>query len=556
MSRMVSIYLPYLPLERLKRSGKTPPDDQPFALIGSEERGLLLTAVNGAGAAQGLVPGMGLADARAICPHLSTAPAETKNDAEALAALASWASVRYSPTLNVDGDDGLWLDVTGVAHLFGGEEKLLADLEGRLTRAGFTPRLALAETLGGAHALARFARSSPVVVPEGKIAPALATLPVEALRLQPEITHLLRRLGLKRLGQLYTLPRASLERRFHAKDMAEAALLRLDQAFGRREEKRIPLAPVADFTVRLPFPDPLITHEGVLAGLDYLAGELCALLTRKGRGARRLALWLCRSDGSSTVIEAGLSAPSRERKHLLSLFKEKIEGIDMGFGVDFMAFSALGTEALLPVQTSLAGSEAKAAAEPLIDRLVNRLGARAVRRLVPRASHIPELAQGARSALTRSALNRNAASSAWGGPAKPPRPPLLFANPEPLTVLAEIPEGPPARFTWRHVSRRVVKAEGPERIAPEWWRALRYPSFSKGEGGDGLGPSPAGDRITTSVPASDPLPNPPPSGGRERSRDYYRIEDEDGHRYWVFREGLYQERAQGSPGWFLHGVFG
>jgi protein ImuB len=522
---MVSIYLPHLPLERLKRSGKALTDDRPFALVGSEERGLFLTAVNGASAAQGLIPGMGLADARAICPHLLTAPAEARKDHEALLSLASWASLRYSPTLNVDGDDGLWLDVTGVAHLFGGEAELLADLEGRLARAGLTARLALAETVGGAHALARFARTSPIVVPEGKIAPTLATLPVEALRLVPEIVHLLRRLGLKRIGQLYTLPRASLKRRFHAKDVAEAVLLRLDQALGQREEKRAPLRPEADFTVRLPFPEPLITHEGVLAGLDYLADELCAMLARKCQGARRLALWLCRSDGSSAVIEAGLSAPSRERRHLLTLFKDKIEGIDMGFGVDLMAFAAPVTETLLPAQTSLAASEERVAAELLIDRLVNRLGARAVRRLFPRASHIPELAQSARSALARSA------SASWDGlaPRKPQRPPLLFANPEPLSVLAEIPEGPPARFTWRHVSRRVVKADGPERIAPEWWRSLRGSR------------APIGERKGSFTP---------------RPRDYYRIEDENGHRYWVFREGLYQESELGSPGWFLHGVFG
>ena len=348
MSRMVSIFLPHLPLERLKRSGRALPDDRPFALVGSEERGLLLTAVNGASAEHGLIPGMGLADARAICPHLLTAPAEARKDSDALLALASWAGVRYSPALNVDGDDGLWLDVTGVPHLFGGEAALLADLEVRLARAGLTAQLALAETLGGAHALARFARSSPVIVPQGKIADALAALPVEALRLEPEIAHLLRRLGLKRIGQLYGLPRASLERRFHAQEVAEAVLVRLDQALGLREEKRVPLSPAADFVARLPFPEPLITHDGVLAGLDYLARELCATLARTGQGVRRLGLWLCRSDGSSAVIEAGLSAPSREAKHLVALFKDKIEGVDMGFGVDLMAFAALTTEPLLP----------------------------------------------------------------------------------------------------------------------------------------------------------------------------------------------------------------
>ncbi len=554
MSRMVSVYLPHLPLERLKKAGNGLVDDRPFALIINEERGLLLFAVNAAARAQGLTPGMGLADARAICPQLSTAPAEPQKDAEALLDLARWASLRYSPTLNVDGGDGLWLDVTGVAHLFGGEEALLADLEGRLSRAGLTARIALAETLGGAHALARFARSSPLIVPRGKIAPALANLPVEALRLDAEVASLLRRLGLKRIGQLYTMPRASLERRFHARDFAEAVLLRLDQALGMRGETRAPLKPDADFSVRLPFPEPLITHEGVLAGLDHLAGELCALLARKARGARRLALWLCRSDGSSAVIEAGLSAPSREKRHLLALFKDKIEDVDMGFGVDLMAFAAPVTESLLPAQTSLASEEKKIAAGPLIDRLVNRLGVRAVRRLVPRASHIPELAQGARSALAR-----NADKSAWDGRSKPERPPLLFARPEPLSVLAEVPEGPPARFTWRQVSRRVVKAEGPERIAPEWWRELvcreRAASsipWSEGECLDRKPPT----RLATQ--ADLPARGRYGASGKRSpgTRDYYRIEDEDGHRYWVFREGLYQESGASVPGWFLHGVFG
>ncbi len=564
MSRMVSIFLPLLPLQRLKRSGRALPDDRPFALVGSEERGLLLTAVNGASAEHGLIPGMGLADARAICPHLLTAPAEARKDQEALLALASWAGVRYSPTLNVDGDDGLWLDVTGVPHLFGGEAALLTDLAGRLARMGLTVQLALAETLGAAHALARFTRISPIAVAEGKIAAALAPLPVEALRLEPAIALLLRRLGLKRIGQLYDLPRASLERRFHSKEVAEAVLVRLDQALGRREEKRAPLSPAADFVARLPFPEPLITQDGVLAGLDYLAGELCATLAREGQGVRRLGLWLCRSDGSSAVIEAGLSAPSREAKHLVTLFKDKIEGIDMGFGVDLMAFAALTTETLQPEQIALAESEEKAAAEPLIDRLANRLGVRAVRRLFPRASHIPELAQSARSALTRNVLARGLLAGArpWSEktPCKPPRPPLLLANPEPLTVLAEIPEGPPARFTWRHVTARVVKAEGPERIAPEWWRSLPTSSSSpsKGDGGDGQRPAPGGGHSTQPTLRSDPLPSPPPFKGRERARprDYYRIEDEDGRRYWVFREGLYQESEHGVPGWFLHGVFG
>jgi len=549
------------------------PDDRPFALVGSNARGLNLTAVNARSLRDGLLPGMGLADARAICPHLLTTPAAPDKDAETLLALAHW-SARYSPTLNIDGDDGLWLDITGVSHLFGGERDLLADLARRLARTGFTARLGLAETLGGAHALTRFAHPSPRLVPDGKIAAALVALPVEALRLEPETARLLRRLGLKRIGQLYDLPRASLERRFHSKEAAEAVLLRLDQALGRRKEKQAPLLPAPDFVARLPFAEPLITHDGVMAGLDHLAADLCRMLARAGCGARRVALWVARADGSSAVIEVGLSAPSRAPYHLVRLLKDKVETIDMGFGVDLMALAALATETLSLTQTSLTEADGTIEPEVLIDALANRLGTSAVRRLFPRASHIPERAQSLRSAFV--------ALPAWTDevPDKPPRPLLLLAKPEPLTVLAEIPEGPPARFTWRRVSRRVVKAEGPERIAPEWWRALGKQQSSESEltphpptayGGGPL-PLPQGERgccaaAANSIPsplageggAGSPSEAAPGEGAirskTSRPRDYYRIEDEDGCRYWVFREGLYQESEQAAPCWFLHGVF-
>ncbi|MGH6825712.1 Y-family DNA polymerase [Methyloceanibacter sp.] len=565
MSRMVSVWLPALPIERLKltRNGKPYPVDRPFALVGSEDRGLVLTALNAAAMRAGLVPGMGLADARAICPFLLTTPAAPDKDAACLLALARWAG-RYSPSLNVDGDDGLWLDVTGVPHLFGGAHTLLDDIARRFARLGFSARLALAETLGGAHALARYAHSSPIVVPQGKIAEALAPLPVEALRLAEEITRLLKRLGLKRIGQLYDPPRVSLERRFHSREAAEAVLSRLDQALGIREEPRAPLLSAPDYAARLPFPEPLITHEGVVAGLDHLAEKLCQALALARRGARRASLAIYRADGSSAVIEAGLSAPSREPSHLARLFEERVDAIDVGFGVDLMVLAALATEPLLPAQTAFAKSEGRERQEPLIDRLVSRLSGAAVRRLAPFASHVPERAQETRSAL--------AGASLWSEPstAKPPRPFLLLAEPEPLDVLAEIPEGPPARFTWRRVTRRVVKAEGPERIAPEWWLELRSrvgatdsPLPPCGGARSALGRSEGGKSQTQSLSVT-PLPTLPHKGGGgasgerdARTRDYYRIEDEDGRRYWVFRAGLYLESdAKDLPAWYLHGVFG
>ena len=393
MGRFVSVFLPHLPIERLTQektaSGDAPlADDRPLALVGNEERGLIITAVNTASVSQGLFPGLGLADARAICPHLLTLPAAPSKDEEALLDLARWASCRYSPNLNAAGD-GLWLEVSGMPHLFGGEQAMLADLKRRLARLGFTARLALAETLGGAHALARYARPS-LIIPDGEIGAALESLPVEGLRLEPEITGLLRRLGLKRIGQLYDLPRASLERRFHSKATAEAVLLRLDQALGRRAEPHMPFMPSPDFVARLPFPEPLITHDGVLAGLEHLAAELCRKLARAERGCRRVALWVARADGSSTVIEAGLSAPSREPSHLLRLVEDKIEALDMGFGVDLMTLTALVIEPLCPAQTALTEATGRTA-ETLIDRLVNRLGVPAVRRLVPQVKSHPRI---------------------------------------------------------------------------------------------------------------------------------------------------------------------
>ena len=495
------------------RNGTPFPVDRPFALVGSEDRGLLLTALNAAALRAGLSPGLGLADARAICPQLLTAPAAPDKDAACLLALARWSG-RYSPSLNVDGDDGLWLDVSGVPHLFGGARALLADMARRFA----TPRLQRADC--PCRDPGRRSCACPLRAflfhhrPAGKDRrKRLAPLPVEALRLDSDITRLLKRLGLKRIGQLYDLPRTSLERRFHSRQAAEAVLHRLDQALGRREEPRNPLLPAPDYAARLPFPEPLITHEGIVAGLDHLAEKLCEALALARRGARRLHLTLYRADGTSALIEAGLSAPCHEPSHLARLFEDRVCAIDVGFGVDLMVLAALATEPLLPAQTAFAKSDDRGRQEPLIDRLASRLSGAAVRRLFSRESHMPERAQETRSAL--------AGPAAWSeqGPAKPPRPCLLFAEPEPVDVLAEIPEGPPARFTWRRVTRRVVKAEGPERIAPEWWRELVRSSGS-------------------------------------RPRDYYRIEDEDGRRYWVFRAGLYGDSGTDLPAWFLHGVFG
>ena len=488
------------------------PDDVPLALTETGTHGIRITAVNMRAAREGVRIGQALADARAALPGLATQPANPRRDHTALLRLARWCG-RYGPNRNVDGDDGLWIDITGVAHLYGGEAQLIADLVARLSRFKLTVRAGLADTLGAAHALARFA-PSPALAEEGRSGASLAGLPIEALRLAPETALLLKRLGLRRIGELYRLPRAALQRRFRSAKGVEAVLTRLDQALGVRAEPRRPLIEPPALFVQRSWPDPLISAEQLEAETAVLAQELCAHLSARGLGARRLCLSLYRADGTVAEARAGLSAPSWAPEHMTALIGEKLAALDAGFGVDVMMLAAVQVEKPGAQQAALAPRLKGGActdATQLVDRLANRLGPARVRRLEPRASHIPERAEAQVAALARSN------ELTWPLPSGARRPPLLLERPEPIRVVAEVPEGPPASFVWRRVERRIVRAQGPQRIAPEWW-----------------------DEIAAK---------------KSGTRDYYRIEDEGGAGYWVFREGLYG-REEELPRWFLHGLFG
>lgn len=519
------------------------PDDRPLALIEGGRRGLVITAVNPAAARRGIPTGLVLADARAAWPGLATRPADRARDGAVLAALARWAG-RYGPARNTDGDDGLWIDITGVAHLFGGEAALLADLIGRLAAMGLAARAGLADTLGAAHALARHAaspRSAAVIAAPGAAATALAGLPVAALRLEAAAVILLRRLGLTRIGQLYGLPREALARRFRdaprkgrreaaerGSALAGAVLDRLDQALGRSGEPRTPLGEPPQRQVRRHFPEPLASSNGLLAAAGALAAELCLLLAAAGEGARRFRLALYRADGTVAEAAAGTSSACRDPAHVLALLGERLAALDAGFGVDVVTLEASQVERLGPLQATLAPAHTpgeSAETGRLLDRLANRLGEARVFRLEACASHVPERAERRRPAL--SAVGPGAAPPARGEESAAARPPFLLPVPERIEVVAEVPEGPPLRFSWRRVGHRVVKAEGPERIAPEWWRAIGRPAAAT-----------AG-----------------------RTRDYYRVEDERGGRFWLFRAGRWGEEEDtgegpAMPAWFLHGVLG
>ena len=521
------------------QGGGAVPHDQPLALVTSGAHGLTISAVNAFAAREGVTIGTALADARAALPSLVSRPAELDKDRLALLKLARWAG-RYGPNRHVDGEEGLWIDITGVAHLFGGEDNLLDDLTRRLASFGVSVQAGLADTLGAAHALARFGcpgGAAWAIAPAAMTREAIAPLPIDALRLDAPPLLLLKRLGLRRIGQLYDIPRDSLARRFRSKDAAAAVLTRLDQALGLAAEPRRPMQTPPVMSVMRCFTDPLTSSEPLETATAELCAELAGVLSAKGLGAKAVRLALYRADGTTAGVDAAFSAPSSDGPHIMGLLQQKLLSIDAGFGVDLLRLDAVRAERHRTHQDTFAAhaTGARADAGLLIDKLSNRFGAAVVSVLRPRASHIPERAEARVPAIK--ALSKGVRyEPPWPYGGRPygkatQRPPFLLNRPEPIDVLAGVPDGPPARFTWRRVERRVARAQGPERIAPEWWRHIALTDNQK----------------------------------RPRPRDYYTIEDHDGAAYWVFRHGLYgggdddgDDEAYGDAGpprWFLHGLF-
>ncbi len=483
-----------------------------------------------------------------MVPSLQSAPAQRERDDRTLKALAHWCT-RFTPAVNTDGNAGLWLEVSTSTHLFGNESALLKDIHIRFRKLGFTVRLGLADSLGGAWAMAHYgpmrAPMEQRIVAPGATLNRLGNFPVAALRLGEDSIQLLKRLGLKRIKQLDSLPRPTLKRRFPSMTDADAVLHRLDQLLGKIEEPRKTLLPTTNYIAHIAFPEPLITTEGVDTALQTLCHELCGKLQKDEKGARQIILTIYRTDGSLTSVEAGTSTPSRKPDHFVRLLNEKIDTVDAGFGIDLMTLNATVHEPLQPSQTTLAetqtGAQQTDAAE-LIDRLTNRLDKSRVFRLSPQESYIPERAQNRVPAL-ESLVH-------WPEKFVPTvrRPLLLLDPPEAIKVIAEIPEGPPLSFTWRRVYRRVVHAEGPERISPEWW--LEIPDEASGnrrqgdqeDQGDQRDQS-EGDEI---LAAQD-----------RKTRDYYFVEDEMNGCYWIFRSGLYHNVSHRTlPQWYLQGFFG
>jgi protein ImuB len=511
---MLCAWLPSWPTQRLRALGCAP--DRPLATVESVRSARRLAAVCPRAEVAGLRAGMMLAQARAICPALLTEPADPAAETAALAALAVRCE-RYTPLAAADPPEGLLLDITGCAHLFGGEAALAADLCARLAGRGLQARLALAGTEGAAWALARAAEVPITVLPPGQERAAIADLPVGLLRLDGRDVAGLVRLGVRTVTELARLPRGELTARFGA-----GVLLRLDQALGAAAEPVVWPHPPAPWCEYRGFAEPIGTPEDLARALQELAGRLCARLAAAHRGGTLFRAGFLRVDGTRACLEAATALPVCAAAYVAKLLVAKLDTLDPGFGIEAVRLEAPLTAPLDPAQARL-GDLAEVATSELaatVDTLVGRLGAAQVWRPAPVASHVPE------RTLRRAAPL--GAGLAWPPPPRgpPSRPVRLLVRPEPVTAVAPIPDDPPLLFRWRGVVHRVRAASGPERIAAEWWR--RRPVA------DG-----------TAIDAR---------GEEDLVRDYYRVEDMAGARFWLFRTG----RDAGGPAarWFLHGLFG
>lgn len=520
-ARWLAIYLPRIRTDRLIRSGRGPSDGRPLAVYSKETGAYQLQGIDARASALGLTLAMSLADARAIQPKLEAIEADPEEDARALENIAAWCE-RFTPIVVLDPPEGLFLDITGCAHLFGNEEKLRTEIVTRLHAQGFGSRAAIAPTPGAAWAFARYLKQKRAPQKtlreslEASLAATedwqaqLAALPVEALRLEAGATALLRRLGLKTVGQILHAPRSAFTAR-----AGENAMLRLDQALGRAQEALSPRRPApAVFALRR-FLEPIFTADAVLQVAEDLCGDAIKKLDVRGAGVLRAELVLFGVDGRDRVIGVNVSKPLREVKPLMRLFREKLnsvsENLDAEFGFEAARLDVMRlAEFDERTRTLVSVGEASASAEQIsgiVDVLGSRLGVKRVVRPQVHDEHSPERAAGWRSALARGYQDKGVKPPEDGVQRRPVR---LFSPGQQIEVMASVPDGPPIRFRWRRVMREVVRAEGPERISGSWQKS-------------------------------------------EKMRDYYRVEDRQGRRYWLYREGLYGESE--APRWYVHGLF-
>ncbi len=492
--RYLSIWFPHFATDRLARlhpelRGK------PFLLYAPEHGRMVVTASSRALDEEDIGPGMMVADVRAILPAAEVFPADLATDGKMLKALAEWC-LRYTPVAATDPPDGLILDISGCPHLWGGQLPYLESITNRLRKGGYDVCAAIADTIATAWAMARYGKNRTVVESGGQ-AEALLSLPPAALRLEPLMVQRMEKLGFRQIGQLLRIPRSSLRRRF-----GDALLIRLGQALGAEPEVLQPVQPVPIYQERLPCLEPICTAAGIEIALKRLLESLCKRFSREGKGMRTGTFKGYRIDGETVQISIGTGRASRNAMHLFKLFELKIPDIEPALGIEQFVLEATLVEEVNETQEALwgmGGSDQTAITE-LLDNIAGKVGMKAIHRYLPEEHHWPEMS------VREAASLEEQPETQWRTDRL--RPLHLLPKPEPVDVMVMLPDYPPLHFLYKGKIIKVAKADGIERIEQEWW-------------------------LQTGT-----------------ARDYYRVEDEHGSRYWLFRCGLY-----GKQQWFLHGFF-
>jgi protein ImuB len=485
--RFLSIWFPCFATDRLNKSY---PEfsDIPLVLSVSERGRVVIKAVNRHAAQEGIVVGMVLADAKAILPQLKVLPYDPHSTAITLEALAKW-SLRFTPIVGTDLPDGLIFDISGCAHLWGGEQPYLETIVQRFSQGGYTARAAIADTIGAAWAMAHYGQHQSIIEPKKQME-ALEGLPPVSLRLESTVHHRLHKLGFHRIGQFMHIPRSTLRRRF-----GNTLLDRLGHALGTVPEYLSPVEAVQPYHERLPCLEPIKTATGIAMALQKLLKTLCNRLSKEGNGIRKAVFKGYRLDGNIQEVSIGTSRASDSAKHLFKLFELHISSIEPKLGIELFVLEAPLIEGIEQSQETLWGAQSDPVkVAQLLDNIAGKIGMNNIRRYLPVEQLWPE---------------RTLRETTW--PSKKLRPLHLLPHPEPIEVMVPLPDYPPSLFRHRRKVYKLVKADGPERIEQEWW-------IAEGE-----------------------------------ARDYYRVEDETGARYWLFRLGQYADNS--DPKWFLHGFF-
>lgn len=496
--RFASIWFRYLKTDWFIRRQPTL-KEAPFVLVAPDHGRMMISTANSEALKQEVTIGMVLADAKAIIPSLLYFDDKPELAAKLLKGIAEWC-IRYSPVAAIDLPNGLILDITGCTHLWAGEEKYLSDISKRLSGFGYHTRIAIADTVGAAWAIARFGKDKNIIE-NGQQTTALLTLPPTALRIEAENVERLEKLGLRQVSSFITMPRSALRRRF-----GPHFLKRLDQATGYEEETIQLVKPIEPYQERLPCLEPIITATGIEIALKRLLEMMCLRLQHEGKGLRMAVFKGYRVDGKIEEISIGTHRPSANSMHLFKLFENKIATIEPALGIELFVLEAPKVERLSPMQEKLwdnTGGLDDIGFSELLDRISGKFGANCIHRYLPAEHYWPE-----RSFKTTTSITEEIQK---GWKAERPRPLQLLPKPERIEVTAPVPDYPPMHFRYKGKLHKIIKADGPERIEAEWW-------LQEGQ-----------------------------------HRDYYYVEDEEGHRYWLFRSGHYDDAKTWQ--WFIHGFF-